>query len=303
MQIDHQQVEALLREAAAREILPLWRNLHDHQVEEKQRNDVVTVADRACEAWLGGRLQALLPGSLGVGEEAAHDDPSIMAALESVRPVWIIDPLDGTNNFAAGQEPIAVMVCLVRQGETLAAWIYDPLGDSLLSAEKGAGTSLDGQTIRLTPHEGPAAGTAPLDLANTYDKVSIFFNFGTDGDTAGDKTYLWDDVEFVGPGAGQGHHRADGGHGEHAHREVQLGELLGDRLGLLDDLAPATAAGIHRISDAFDAGRIADQEQTSVVQLFADHGLGEVGRTAAGHRQPLDRSPGRKPRYSGAAIG
>jgi fructose-1,6-bisphosphatase/inositol monophosphatase family enzyme len=158
VQIDHQQVEALLREAAAREILPLWRNLHDHQVEEKQRNDVVTVADRACEAWLGGRLQALLPGSLVVGEEAAHDDPSIMAALESVRPVWIIDPLDGTNNFAAGQEPIAVMVCLVRQGETLAAWIYDPLGDSLLSAEKGAGTSLDGQTIRLTPHEGPAAG-------------------------------------------------------------------------------------------------------------------------------------------------
>lgn len=155
MQIDHQQVEALLREAAAREILPLWRNLYDHQVEEKQRNDVVTVADRACEAWLGGRLQALLPGSLVVGEEAAHADPGVLAALESARPVWVIDPLDGTNNFAAGQEPIAVMVCLVQQGETLAAWIYDPLARSLLSAEKGAGARLDGERITLGAHKGP----------------------------------------------------------------------------------------------------------------------------------------------------
>lgn len=157
MNIDHDRVAGLLREAAAAEILPLWRNLHDHQVEEKQRDDVVTVADRACEAWLSERLQALVPQSLVVGEEAVHADPSLMAALESVRPVWIIDPLDGTNNFAAGEEPFAVMVCLVVNGETVAAWIYDPLGDSVLSAEKGAGARLDGEVIQLAAHHGPAA--------------------------------------------------------------------------------------------------------------------------------------------------
>jgi hypothetical protein len=43
----------------------------------------------------------------------------------------------------------------------------------------------------------PAAGTPALDINNTYDKVSIFFNFGTDGATAGEKTYYWDDVQFV----------------------------------------------------------------------------------------------------------
>jgi hypothetical protein len=41
------------------------------------------------------------------------------------------------------------------------------------------------------------SGTAPLNLDNTYSKASIFFNFGTDGATAGEKTYYWDDVEFI----------------------------------------------------------------------------------------------------------
>lgn len=155
--IDHDQVAALMREAAEAEILPLWQNLHDHQVEEKALDDVVTVADRACEVWLSERLQGLIPGSLVVGEEAVHADPSLMAALDSARPVWVIDPLDGTNNFAAGQAPIAVMVCLVRQGETLAAWIYDPLEASMLSAEHGAGAQLDGRRVHLSAHTGRAA--------------------------------------------------------------------------------------------------------------------------------------------------
>ncbi|MFK8102406.1 MAG: T9SS type A sorting domain-containing protein, partial [Saprospiraceae bacterium] len=54
-----------------------------------------------------------------------------------------------------------------------------------------------------------AAGTAPLNLANTYDKITIFFNFGTDGATAGEKTYYWDDVEFVIGGGGGGADQID----------------------------------------------------------------------------------------------
>ncbi|MCP4301261.1 MAG: hypothetical protein GY783_11800, partial [Gammaproteobacteria bacterium] len=48
------------------------------------------------------------------------------------------------------------------------------------------------------------SGTAALNLARTYDKASIFFNFGTDGNTAGDKTYLWEDLAFVTGGGGGG---------------------------------------------------------------------------------------------------
>ena len=154
MKIDHEQVQALIEAAADAEILPLWRNLQDHQVVEKQANDLVTVADRACEEWLSRELQALLPGSLVVGEEAVHANPGVVAALDSVRPVWVIDPLDGTNNFAHGNTPFAVMVCLLRNRETLASWIYDPLQRSMLRAENGAGAYLDGQRLQLSPFLG-----------------------------------------------------------------------------------------------------------------------------------------------------
>lgn len=154
MNVDHDKVIEIMRESAAAEIMPLWQNLHDHQVVEKQADDLVTVADRACEQRLERELLALMPGSMVVGEEAVHADPTLLAALDSVRPVWVIDPLDGTNNFAAGEQPFAVMVCLIQHRETLAAWIYDPLVDSMLRAEKGAGVFLDEQRIELQPFEG-----------------------------------------------------------------------------------------------------------------------------------------------------
>ncbi len=159
MHIDHQRITALIRHAASEDILPLWRNLQDHQVEEKRRNDVVTEADHACEARLTRELAALLPGSLVVGEEAVHADPGVLAALDSLRPVWVIDPLDGTNNFAAGVGPFAVMVCLLQQGATLAAWIYDPLADSMLAAESGAGAYLDGERLQIPPFKGETGST------------------------------------------------------------------------------------------------------------------------------------------------
>jgi fructose-1,6-bisphosphatase/inositol monophosphatase family enzyme len=154
MNIDHQQVQALIEAAADTEILPLWRNLHEHQVVEKQADDLVTVADRACEERLARELPLLLPGSMVIGEEAVHGDPEVMAALGSARPVWVIDPLDGTNNFAHGNTPFAVMVCLVRNRETLAAWIYDPLQRSMLRAERGAGAFLDDKRLRVSAFKG-----------------------------------------------------------------------------------------------------------------------------------------------------
>lgn len=154
MRFNHEEVGGLIREAAAEDIMPLWCNLEDHQVEEKRRNDVVTQADRHCELRLSKHLTALLPGSLVIGEEAVHADPGLMAALESVRPVWVIDPLDGTNNFASGNGPFAVMVCLVERGETIAAWIYDPRADSMLTAKKGAGARLDDKPLQLTAFTG-----------------------------------------------------------------------------------------------------------------------------------------------------
>ncbi|TDG15467.1 inositol monophosphatase [Seongchinamella unica] len=154
MNIDHQAITGILREAATREILPLWQNLHQHHIEQKQPGDLVTVADRACEEFISRELLSLMPGSLVIGEEAVHHDPGLMLALESTRPVWVIDPLDGTGNFAAGEGPIAVMVCLVHQRETLAAWIFDPVENTMLEAELGAGAQLDGSHLAIDAYTG-----------------------------------------------------------------------------------------------------------------------------------------------------
>ena len=152
--IDHDKIAGILREAAAEEILPLWQNLQDHQIEQKSPGDMVTAADRACEERLAKALPALLPGSRLLGEESVHRDNSLMKLLDSPDPIWVVDPLDGTGNFAAGEGPIAVMACLIRQGQTLGAWILDPVEDTLLQAEVGAGAQLDSTPLSLTPFTG-----------------------------------------------------------------------------------------------------------------------------------------------------
>jgi fructose-1,6-bisphosphatase/inositol monophosphatase family enzyme len=147
--IDHDTVVDIIREAAEACIMPLWKNLASEQVSEKGLGDVVTEADEACEEFLASRLRKLIPRSLVVGEEGVAADVSVLGALETDQPVWVIDPLDGTKNFARQSGPFAVMVCLLLCGETLAAWIYDPVADTLLAAEQGAGAFLGRERISL----------------------------------------------------------------------------------------------------------------------------------------------------------
>ncbi len=116
----------------------------------------VTVADRAAESFLASRLTALLPGSVVVGEEAASADAAIAGHLASAGDVWLLDPLDGTANFATGTGPIAMMAALVRHGETVASWMLDPLSGRLACAERGAGAWLDGRKITCSA-AAPAA--------------------------------------------------------------------------------------------------------------------------------------------------
>lgn len=156
MNIDHSRISDIIRQAAHEQVLPLWQNLQQDQIEEKQRGDYVTVADKASEAFLTPALEAVLPGSLVIGEEAAHDDPTLMQRLTSEQPVWVIDPVDGTANFAAGETPFAVMVCIVQQGQTLAGWIYDPVEETLLQAERGAGAFLDDERLSFGEPSGVA---------------------------------------------------------------------------------------------------------------------------------------------------
>jgi fructose-1,6-bisphosphatase/inositol monophosphatase family enzyme len=141
------EVGALMRAAAQTAILPLYQRLTAGDVEEKAPGDVVTVADRWAEELLGSGLIGLLPGSTVVGEEGVAADPALLDRLADAGPVWLVDPLDGTANFVAGQEPFAVMVALLVGGVTRTGWILDLVTDQLVVAEAGAGAYLDGRRI------------------------------------------------------------------------------------------------------------------------------------------------------------
>lgn len=145
-------VEAIMREASDRAILPRYRTLADHEIVAKAADDVVTVADHESEAILTEKLAALLPEAAVVGEEATHANPAVIEQLKD-RLCWIVDPLDGTNNFSRGRPPFGVLVALADKGETIGGWILDTLSGRFCHAEQGAGSWIDGEHVSARPTE------------------------------------------------------------------------------------------------------------------------------------------------------
>ncbi|EFH28984.1 MULTISPECIES: inositol monophosphatase family protein [Streptomyces] len=142
-------VEEAVRKAAAAEVMPRFRRLAAHEVDQKAGpHDLVTDADRLAEQYLTEVLGALLPGSVVVGEEAVHANPASYEALQGDTPVWIVDPVDGTRQFVHGDPGFCMLVALARSGVLLASWTYAPARDQLATAIRGRGAFLDGERLR-----------------------------------------------------------------------------------------------------------------------------------------------------------
>ena len=142
----HTAMEALLCRVAETAILPHYRSLSEDQISEKAEDDLVTVADRQAEAMLAEGLEAILPGLPIVGEEATYADPSILSRLSS--DCWIVDPIDGTHNFAHGQPPFGILIAMASGGEAHTGWIYDVLTRRLCIAHRGKGAFVDGERVK-----------------------------------------------------------------------------------------------------------------------------------------------------------
>ena len=143
-------VAAIVREVSAAVIEPRFGALADHERHDKAPGEVVTVADTEAEALLTRRLQGLTGGLAGdvpvVGEEACAADPALVDALLGAR-AWIVDPIDGTANFATGSADWAVMVALVEAGQTVASWIWRPVAGAMYVAERGSGAHRNGEPV------------------------------------------------------------------------------------------------------------------------------------------------------------
>ncbi len=129
----------IMNDVANAEILPRFQKLKDSDISEKKPGDLVTVADHASEAAFRQHLPNVLPGSVVLGEEGFEDDPRSLDVLKGSAPVWIVDPVDGTRNFAHGKPPFTVIIALVQNGVTHAGWIIDPLKQDAVWAVAGQG--------------------------------------------------------------------------------------------------------------------------------------------------------------------
>jgi fructose-1,6-bisphosphatase/inositol monophosphatase family enzyme len=140
------QVSNLLRRTAAEVVMPRFARLRPGEVSMKGVDDPVTIADRDAEALISRELASLTPHGRVVGEEACAHDPALLDRLDD-GTVWIVDPIDGTANFAAGRPPFAMMIALLEQGEVVASWILEPLSDRLAVAQRGSGAWIDGERL------------------------------------------------------------------------------------------------------------------------------------------------------------
>ena len=144
---DLAELALLLRITARAEIMPRFRRLGVDDVRAKSGPlDLVTEADEAAERVITDGLHNLFPGCVVVGEEAASADKSILARLDGAELAFVVDPVDGTANYAAGLPLFGCMAAAIVRGEVVAAAIHDPVGDDTALALRGEGAWIE------TPH-------------------------------------------------------------------------------------------------------------------------------------------------------
>lgn len=183
-QIDIATLANLLQEAAGREILPRFRNLATGDVRMKtEAIDLVTEADEAAERLIKARVAEFAPEAVFIGEESTATDPSLLDKLAEAELAVVVDPIDGTFNYAAGMPLFGVMASVVARGETVAGIIYDPMGNDWVIAERGAGAWLcktDGSQERLSVTPGTSlealVGCASTGFYSPEDRRTIMGN-------------------------------------------------------------------------------------------------------------------------------
>ena len=117
------------------------RTLHVRRKESQA--SVVTEADVAAEKFLARRIRARFPAHNILGEETGWQN-------RGSEFTWVIDPVDGTSNFAAGLPWFGVMLAVLRNSRPIMAAVYLPVTDTLYFAEKGKGVFRNGQRVRVS---------------------------------------------------------------------------------------------------------------------------------------------------------
>ena len=161
---------------AAKTLIRDFGEIENLQVSIKGPGDFVTASDKKVEKILIDELQKARPNYSILSEEIGkiNNDESFK---------WIIDPIDGTANFLHGIPHFAISIGLEHDGEIICGIIYDPIKDEMFVAEKGNGSYLNNQRIRVSSRSklenciiftgGPKIGVKNRELfLKEYNNVS-----------------------------------------------------------------------------------------------------------------------------------
>ncbi|MBX2835154.1 MAG: hypothetical protein KTR28_09315 [Micavibrio sp.] len=143
-------VNTLIKDIGDNLIQPYFKNLDDSQIFTKtSATDLVSVADREAEIALSKGLTQLLEGSLFFGEEGFSADENIIANItQTDKPVWIVDPIDGTRNFVHGKDGFGIMCALYFNGKVQASWLYEVASHTMTSYKLGDNVVLNGEALQ-----------------------------------------------------------------------------------------------------------------------------------------------------------
>lgn len=159
------QVGEILADAAEREIMPRFRRLPEGSIRIKSSAfDIVTEADEAAEALITTGLSKAFGRAVIVGEERAERNPALLSGIDDQDLLILVDPIDGTKNFASRLPLFGVMAAVLAKGEVIAGVIYDPVCRDWCYCLRGEGAWIeDGEGLRADLRVAQAVPVAEME--------------------------------------------------------------------------------------------------------------------------------------------
>jgi len=136
-------LRGLVRMCAGEELLPRFADVGR---DLKRDGSIVTEADHAMQDRVQQELAAHWPQYAFLGEEMPASEHAKLATA-SKQGLWVLDPLDGTSNFAAGIPFFSVSLALLIEGRVEIGLVYDPIRDEAFYAQRGVGSWLNGLSL------------------------------------------------------------------------------------------------------------------------------------------------------------
>lgn len=168
-----QHIVNLVRRTARAEILPRFRHLAAGDIDTKSNaHDLVTAADTATEQMITRALQIAFPDALVIGEEAVAAAPDLLQKIANAQLAFIIDPIDGTWNYAHGIAVFGVIIAVTRFGRPVFGLIYDPVADDWVIADDEGPANMESATH--TARQIKASMGKSLDALVGYVPLHLF---------------------------------------------------------------------------------------------------------------------------------